>query len=316
YGATLREFLLANFRVIAVIESAAESFFADASINTCITVLERESNRQALEDNSVIFVRLNRALDQILDEYRQRNSEGYPEWHLARDILNTNHASAHKSYRTRCIAQSDLSRSEFRIGKPLDAPAQGWGKYLRADEVFFKILERGGSNLLSLSDVARVRFGVKTGANEFFYLKEDVEGNNGKEPEVNDQESGLLSLGAVASVRRGITTGANEFFYLNIVGHSETGVQEVRKQRFDGINGQLTTVRDSAGRILEIESMLLTPVVFSLKEITSIEMDRVNARRLLFNCSLTPKELAGTRALEYIRRGEEAGFHLRPTCSN
>jgi type I restriction-modification system DNA methylase subunit len=42
YGAPLREFLLANFRVIAVIESGCESFFEDASINTAITVLERE----------------------------------------------------------------------------------------------------------------------------------------------------------------------------------------------------------------------------------------------------------------------------------
>ena len=44
YGAALRQFLLNNFRVIAVIESAAESFFADASINTCITVLERDAD--------------------------------------------------------------------------------------------------------------------------------------------------------------------------------------------------------------------------------------------------------------------------------
>jgi hypothetical protein len=37
---------------------------------------------------------------------------------------------------------------------------------------------------------------------------------------------------------------------------------------------------------------------------------------MLFNCSLTPIELAGTRALEYIGSGELAGYHRRPTCSN
>src|SRR5262245_52622293 len=41
YGGALREFLLNNFRIIAIIESSAESFFSDASINTSITVVER-----------------------------------------------------------------------------------------------------------------------------------------------------------------------------------------------------------------------------------------------------------------------------------
>ena len=317
YGAPLREFLLANFRVIAVIESAAESFFADASINTCITVLERESDRHRLENNSVKFVRFTRALDEILDEYQKETSGLYPEWHLAKGILDANYPSNCESHRTRFIAQSDLSRSRFGIGKLFESSAQGWGKFLRADDVFFKILKQGRSNLLSLSDVAKVRFGVKTGANEFFYLKEGTKETTEEKTELNDATPDLLTLGTVASVRRGITTGANEFFYLNNVEQSEIEVREDHgTQNLGRTNGQLTTVRDSAGRVLKIESELLTPVVFSLKEITAIEIDRVRSRRLLFDCTLTPKELEGTQALEYIRGGEQAGFHLRPTCSN
>src|SRR5262249_18529244 len=41
YGGPLREFLLRNFRILAIVESAVEKFFEDASINTIITVLER-----------------------------------------------------------------------------------------------------------------------------------------------------------------------------------------------------------------------------------------------------------------------------------
>ena len=47
----------------------------------------------------------------------------------------------------------------------------GWGRYLRADDVFFQVLARGSGKLKQLSDLARVRFGVKTGANEFFYVE-------------------------------------------------------------------------------------------------------------------------------------------------
>jgi len=48
-----------------------------------------------------------------------------------------------------------------------------WGKYLRAPEIFFKILEKGKGTLVPLKEIAKVRFGIKTGANEFFYLTEE-----------------------------------------------------------------------------------------------------------------------------------------------
>jgi len=330
YGSALRKFLLANFRINAVIESRAESFFADASINTCITVLEREPNREARENNLIRFVRFDRVLEQILDEYCGR-SKNCPEWRLAKDIQGANLSSDRELFRIRCIAQSDLLASRTRVEKSSDSLIAGWGKYLRADEVFFRILERGRSNLLCLSDVAKVRFGVKTGANEFFYFKEDGEKTNTTkaklkrrrqvEDEKYEAESaalGLLELGTFASVRRGITTGANEFFYLNKLGQSKPReeVAHIDPGKLGSVDGGLTTVRDSAGHILEIESGLLSPVVFSLKEISTIVLERVSTRRLLFNCSLSPDELEGTHALNYIRSGEQARFHLRPTCSN
>ncbi len=45
------------------------------------------------------------------------------------------------------------------------------GKYLRAPDIFFTILEKGRGKLVRLGDIAEVRFGIKTGANEFFYLE-------------------------------------------------------------------------------------------------------------------------------------------------
>ena len=44
------------------------------------------------------------------------------------------------------------------------------GKYLRAPDIYWTIIEKGKDKLVRLGDVANVRFGIKTGANEFFYL--------------------------------------------------------------------------------------------------------------------------------------------------
>src|SRR5437868_11100349 len=68
YGAALRRFLLDNFRVIAVIESTAESFFVDASVNTSITVLEREPDAEPRAANTVRFVQLRQPLAAILNK--------------------------------------------------------------------------------------------------------------------------------------------------------------------------------------------------------------------------------------------------------
>ena len=296
YGAALREFLLKNFRVIAVIESTAESFFSDASINTCITVLEREVNSCAREENLVRFVSFDRRLSEILADGRDgRTSDAKSAGRLAADIENV--VARSNSYHIRCINQHALSRASTGAAKPA---VHGWGKYLRADDVFFTVIERGSNKLQSLSNMANVRFGVKTGANEFFYIKKDRRSVNGK-------EAGLRTLAEVASVRRGITTGANDFFYL-----SRDHANSLADSRLD--NG-LLSVRDWAGRKRELEAELLSPVVFSLKELPGILVKTVEPRRWLFNCQLAPNDL-GSTAREYIESGVLAGYDRRPTCSN
>jgi Eco57I restriction-modification methylase len=334
YGAPLREFLLSNFRVIAVIESGCESFFEDASINTAITVLELEPDFGAREDHPIRFVRFNRKLSEILDKPRAENVD--PAVQLARDIERGKASSGGKSYRMRLIAQSELlnmaTKESKRVARAAIKP--GWGKYLRADEVFFKVIDRGRSRLRSLSRMASVRFGVKTGANEFFYVTEDgpearakkAEGGRRKteggrqNAEVESQRDGigLVGLADVASVRRGITTGANEFFYVSRAEtqtrNEETGPNG--RSHGKGPGNGLTAVRDFGGQLREIESSLLSPVVFSLKEIRGVLLEEVESQRMLFNCPLTAHELSGTRALEYINSGQRAGYDQRPTCAS
>lgn len=308
YGAALRHFLLNNFRVIAVIESAAENFFDDASINTCITVLEREADSAARKTNPIRFVRFNRSLSQILGDRDRTPTRSDRALHLTREIQKGELVSS-DSYRLRSIAQAELGSAVTEEQRTRVGFERGWGKYLRADDVFFNVIGRGRSRMLSLSKLASVRFGVKTGANEFFYVKE-----NGRDAKIKAR---MLALSDVASVRRGITTGANEFFYL-----SRASLTEGKKADSAGVPSQqgrstngLTVVCDSGGTVREIESELLSPVVFSLKDIPEILLEKVESQRMLFNCGFRASDLAGTRALEYIKCGERAGYHRRPSCA-
>lgn len=282
YGAALREFLLNNFRVIAIIESAHESFFADASINTSITVLAREAAAERRESNLTRFVQLLAPLGRILKSESDATR-------LAQSIEQIDSSVSTGEYRARVVSQSDLISQAMRASSKSSG---GWGRYLRADDVFFRALDRGGASMRALSELARVRFGVKTGANEFFYVKDDRKRRK--------EESQLLALSDIAKVRRGLTTGANEFFYL-------TRVQQGA--------ADLTVVESASGLPRAIESRYLSPVVFSLKEISSISLERSETKKLFFNCPVAREDLAGTKALDYILSGEQAGFHNRPSCA-
>jgi hypothetical protein len=284
YGAALREFLLHNFRVIAVIESAAESFFTDASINTSITVLTRDRDARAREANSVRFVQLIKPLKEIINRKRISSDAAIE---LAETIEQIDSSVTTSAYRIRAINQAELM-NELKGAQP----EAGWGKYLRADDIFFRVLERGDARLRHLAELARVRFGVKTGANEFFYVKGE---------EARQKTNGRLrTLSNIASVRRGLTTGANDFFYLNRVAERASDI---------------TIVKSAAGTEHAIESKYLSPVVFSLKEIPCILLERDKTGKLFFNCPVARKDLADTRALDYILDGERAGYNRRPTCS-
>jgi hypothetical protein len=62
----------------------------------------------------------------------------------------------------------------FEEGKNRQGKYAGgkWGGlYLRAPNIYFRVLEKAGDKLVRLSEVAEVRRGFTTGANDFFYLE-------------------------------------------------------------------------------------------------------------------------------------------------
>lgn len=268
YGSALRRFLLANFRIVAVVESAAEGFFAEASINTAITVLEREPDPAARQASSVRFVQLLKPVAEVV--------AAKPPAGFTRSIEETLDSETTGERRVRVVPQPELDEA-------------GWGRYLRAADVYFDVIERGIRRLGTLSEFASVRFGVKTGANDFFYLIPDG--------------ARMRRLADVAAVRRGITTGANEFFYVKAVESSNCeGLPEA---------SEVIELEDGLGVRHLIEREYLAPAVYSLKEVPGIVLKNRPARRFFFNCS-HPR---GKGALDYIQAGERAGYHRRPTCA-
>ncbi|MCD4785667.1 MAG: Eco57I restriction-modification methylase domain-containing protein [Candidatus Eremiobacteraeota bacterium] len=82
-----------------------------------------------------------------------------------------------QSKKTKKKLSSKSEKEAFVSGKKTGVPKSGkfagdrWGgKYLRAPDIFFTILEKGRKKLVRLGDIAKIRRGFTTGCNEFFYL--------------------------------------------------------------------------------------------------------------------------------------------------
>ena len=176
YGKGLQEFFLNNYRIIAILESKVERWFEEADVNTCIVLLEKCEKRDERDNNPVRFVYLKKPLRDFIPPVKNIWDKQIDRLNriddLKKTILAHNEFYENEELSIYPKLQKDLwdegydEESKEYIGSK-------WGKYLRAPEIFFKILEKGKDKLVPLKEIADVRFGIKTGANEFFYLTEE-----------------------------------------------------------------------------------------------------------------------------------------------
>lgn len=143
YGGKLQGYLLNNSHVAAIYDSAIERQFASADINTIISFIHKQEPN---DDDVTRFVSLRAPfLEALADESKRRVVT-----RTAKEI--------------RQGGSNEKNRYE----------GDKWGgKYLRAPDIYYTILEKGKGKLVRLGDIADVRRGITTGANDFFYLSEE-----------------------------------------------------------------------------------------------------------------------------------------------
>nr|WP_028840992.1 class I SAM-dependent DNA methyltransferase [Thermodesulfobacterium hveragerdense] len=170
YGAGLQEFLLKNMRPIYIIDNIAKRSFKQADVNTVIVLIQKPVNK--LEDYVIKFVAFKKPFEEAisLDVLKEIEIANKP---IFDHLLFRFYPKTKKELLEEGVEY--LEETELGLKHSVESlPYIGnkWdGKYLRAPEIYFKILEKGKDKLVKLGDIADVRFGIKTGANEFFYLK-------------------------------------------------------------------------------------------------------------------------------------------------
>jgi hypothetical protein len=197
YGKNLQEFLCKYVPITAIYDSPKRSF-AHADVNTIIALFGAPLSRQrTLGDwaigmnggNEVAWPRITGTAKFVM--FKKPYSEVLNTKNLI-DIENIKVSITNKEI-TKLISNIK-SNDEFRVFpfNQADLLEDGWeynnnlegrrfssggyignkwgGKFLRAPDIFFTILKKGGLKLTRLDTLATLRFGTKTGVNDFFYL--------------------------------------------------------------------------------------------------------------------------------------------------
>jgi len=290
YGKYLQEFFLKNFKIVAIIESKLERWFEYADVNTCIVILEKCRSESGRKKNLVKFVQLNKPLKDFID--LQNEEERWKSINkLVRLIENKKKYFEDERIRIYPIEQERLWKEGFDedSGK---YKGSKWGKYLRAPEIFFTILEKGKDLFVPLKEVADVRFGIKTGANEFFYLTEE-------------------------EIKR---WGIEREFWMHPLRKEEPPLAKIWKDKGGEYFKKSQYTEDfSLKEVLRDDRFVYwipNYVIKSPRECNSIVINPEDLKYRVLMIHRDKEDLKGTSMLKYIEWGEERGFHKRPTCAS
>lgn len=297
YGFRLQDWILRNFRIVAILESIDEPWFVGARVTTTITILRRENDEKERMQNTVKFVQLRRPIRDILEHDNTMAGALEVADRFRDEILNLTQNTVNERYRARLVRQGGLWNDGVRLGlimgKSTDPPnsdtsRQGgtyyggkWGVYLRAPDLWFELMDKYGSKFSPLGDVAEVRRGITTGNDSFFYTIDASE-------ECLDSHPDPMDFQMVYGLPR----------------------DEVASGRI-----KLVRAGEGHGEIHPIEAKYLEPEVHSLMEIESFTVKPKDCSRIILLVGKKRKALKGTYVLKYIQWGEKKGYHKGSTTA-
>lgn len=179
YGKNLQEFLLHHCRIRLIIDNKVVRSFKSADINTAISIFDAPAPKPSPQILSHIarFVMFYVPFDQVLSD-------------TVFTLIDTvQHRTKTDLYRVFPIKQEKLLEDGCEIEEEITerknkAPlvktskkylGNKWGgKYLRAPDIYWTILEKGKNKLVRLFDTIQCDYGIKPGSVKFFYLSEET----------------------------------------------------------------------------------------------------------------------------------------------
>lgn len=297
YGFRLQEWIQRHFRIIAILESRVEPWFVGARVGTTITILQREPDEDKRRENRVRFVQLWQPLKGLLAHDGTGIGAVMAADRFRDEILGYWQNTTHSHHKVRLVRQGELWDQGVRLGQIMkkdqnleenDNGIQNggyyggkWGIFLRAPDLWFELLNQYGDRFAPLGDLVRIKRGITSGKDSFFFPIDVSQECLDKYRYDNDfQENYGVSRKEVAS-------------------------------------GKVKLVKCGEGRgeIRPLEAKYLAPEVHSLMEIDGFTVKPEDCSRMILLVNKKKSQLKGTYALDYINWGESQKIHEGSTCA-
>jgi len=149
-----------------------------------------------------------------------------------------------------------------------------WGKYLRAPDLYFRIMERFGKRFVPLGEIATIRFGVKSGCDAFFMPR--------------DVSAKFLD-----------DYGRKTWKDAPLMTHCARAEVE---------SGAVKLIQAGDGTVHPVEAKYLAPEVHSLMNVSRPIVTAAELDRLILVVSEPMSALKGTYVQKYLRYGEKTAF--------
>lgn len=278
FGTGLQKFLLDNFKIIAVIDNQKVRSFETASINTVILILEKCSDHEEREKNTVRFIRIYKDYKELIGSSDAENRFD-TVINFTSQLEKTNKTVKNDDYFVTVRTQKQLEVESTTEGKYENG---NWGaKYLRSPEIYNRIIDKAGDKLIPLKNIVDVFYGIKSGANDFFYVIDDTE----EVKNLTDDEYKL------------------QFGY-------ERSKHKISWDKYGWYYSELTKNHHL------MERVYFQPLFKSQKEAKNLEVDKKRLRYhvLICNESLAALKKYNTKIAKYIEIAEkEYDLHNNPT---
>ena len=294
YGFRLQEFLLRNFRIVAIIESEVEKWFEDARVTTAVTILQREHDPEIRDSNQVKFIQLRKPLDEIYSQALDRplSIEGEANRQLdmdsIRDLIEETHESVNTDYwRIRVVSQQQLSEEGVALHITEDTETEDvkpkysggkWGQHVRGPESWFELMDKTSQHMTPLQNLANISRGFTSGKDDFYC--------------VHDVTQHHLDR----------TTNPQEF-------QDRWGITREQTRR-------VRIVRDGANVEHLIESRFLELELHTLMEVKRPIVRREDPTRLVVNAPVSRARIRNTHIEAYVVYAEQQDWHTGPTIAS
>jgi len=261
YGIDMQRYFMRNYQIVAIMDSEVERFFPSASVNTSIVILRKQNNENTRNNNIVKFVYFTAPLLEIIKKHKGSDK--------LKDIIDCTKTNINNEYfRINCIKQQTLQQYSK------------WTQFLKAPKIYFDILEKG--EFVPLKELADVKFGLKTGCNEFFVVKDVTD--KIKNEQLNTLVYNVDRLSTIKQVKqnklRVVENGFNEFWL--------------------------------------IESKFLKPYLKSSRDVNKYEIQESDlvSKIILIENETAKKIRSFDYIFHYIKEGQRKQISDRPTCAS